>query len=430
MTEMTFAATGDSFITTDHVANNTDSRRLSTLLGDSQVRFTNLETTVHRGGHPPAAESGGAWAVAPPSVLDSIRGYGFNLISWANNHALDYSIGGLLETGQHLEDAGLAAAGAGENLAAASRPRFLETPAGTVALIAVTSTYAVSAAAGAQRSDHSGRPGINPLRFKTVYEIPKEALSWVQRISEETGINAKAELHVELGLRLPPATGTQMLGGLEFREAERFAQRTEPAPNDLARIGKSISEAKKQADYVLVSIHSHEMDDGGLDRPAEFLRTFARYCIESNADAVIGHGPHVLRGIEVYRGRPILYSLGNFIFENEKMETQPADFYSGLGLSAENSVAELFNARSSNDTRGFIRDPRVWRSIIATWAYDESGLTRLELHPITLSSKGSTRKRGRPSLSEDPIALNDVIRLSEEFETSFQIVDGRAVLNL
>lgn len=39
--------------------------------------------------------------------------------------------------------------------------------------------------------------------------------------------------------------------------------------------------------------------------------------IDAAADVVVGHGPHVLRGIEVYKGRPIFYSLANFIFEND-----------------------------------------------------------------------------------------------------------------
>jgi hypothetical protein len=47
--------------------------------------------------------------------------------------------------------------------------------------------------------------------------------------------------------------------------------------------------------------------------PRGDLRRWARAVIDAGADAVIGHGPHVLRGIEFYRGRPIVYSLGNFL---------------------------------------------------------------------------------------------------------------------
>ena len=58
-----------------------------------------------------------------------------------------------------------------------------------------------------------------------------------------------------------------------------------------------------------------------------FLETFSRRCVDAGADAVIGHGPHELRGIEIYHGAPIFYSLGNFLFETETVEKQPYDAY-------------------------------------------------------------------------------------------------------
>ena len=51
--------------------------------------------------------------------------------------------------------------------------------------------------------------------------------------------------------------------------------------------------------------------------PADFIPIFARAVIDAGADVFVGHGPHVLRGIEIYKGKPIFYSLSNFIFQNE-----------------------------------------------------------------------------------------------------------------
>ncbi len=48
-----------------------------------------------------------------------------------------------------------------------------------------------------------------------------------------------------------------------------------------------------------------------------FLETFSRRCVDAGADAVIGHGPHELRGIEIYHGAPIFYSLGNFLLRQK-----------------------------------------------------------------------------------------------------------------
>jgi poly-gamma-glutamate synthesis protein (capsule biosynthesis protein) len=81
---------------------------------------------------------------------------------------------------------------------------------------------------------------------------------------------------------------------------------------DAALVGRAISEARRKADFVFVSFHwgvefSH--------RPTATQMKIARFCIDQGADAVIGCHPHVLQGIEIYKGRPIFYSLGNFIFD-------------------------------------------------------------------------------------------------------------------
>lgn len=100
-----------------------------------------------------------------------------------------------------------------------------------------------------------------------------------------------------------------------------------PLPADMERVEKEIIEAKKQADIVLVSFHGHETDGEDTTVPSMFLETFSRRCVDAGADAVIGHGPHELRGIEIYHGAPIFYSLGNFLFETETVEKQPYDAY-------------------------------------------------------------------------------------------------------
>lgn len=72
--------------------------------------------------------------------------------------------------------------------------------------------------------------------------------------------------------------------------------------------------------------------------------------IDAAAGVVVGHGPHVLRGIEVYKGRPIFYSLANFIFENDLVELQPADSYELSGLDGDSLPSDYFGKRSKNDT--------------------------------------------------------------------------------
>ena len=90
---------------------------------------------------------------------------------------------------------------------------------------------------------------------------------------------------------------------------------TEPLVIDLKRTVAEIREARRQADIVVVSVHTHEMRGRDTMVPPEFLETFAHACVDAGASAVIGHGPHQLRGLEIYKGAPVFYSIGNFIFE-------------------------------------------------------------------------------------------------------------------
>jgi poly-gamma-glutamate capsule biosynthesis protein CapA/YwtB (metallophosphatase superfamily) len=387
------------------------------------VKFTNLETTVHDNEGIPAAESGGTWAIAHPSVLDDIKAYGFNLIGWANNHSLDYSFEGLRATEKYLNEKGLVHAGVGQNLSEASAPKYLETPSGRVALIAVTSSFHESNIAGEQRRDMVGRPGINPLRSKQTFFVTKDKLEALKQIAIVTKINAKTELAIKEGFMTDQEDGSFQFGNYHFVEREEEGFITEPLEKDVQRIINTIKEAKRQAAFVLVSLHAHEMQGDNKAEPSEFLITFARRCIEEGADAIIGHGPHILRGIEIYQGKPIFYSLGNFIFQNETVEALPADFYEKYGLSNESTVADAFDTRSKNNTIGFAANPKIWESIIAEWKVEEGKLKEVTLYPIELGFNQPRFEKGWPSLSENREFLEELSRLSIPFGTNIEI-DG------
>ena len=84
--------------------------------------------------------------------------------------------------------------------------------------------------------------------------------------------------------------------------------------------------------------------------PAQFLVTFARAMVDAGADLFVGHGPHVLRGIEIYKGKPIMYSLANFIFQNETLLRLPSENYETYDLGADAHVAD-FDDRRYTTTR-------------------------------------------------------------------------------
>ena len=79
--------------------------------------------------------------------------------------------------------------------------------------------------------------------------------------------------------------------------------------SDEREITEHIRAARAAAEVVVVSIHSHEPDNR-TDEPADFVRAFAHRAIDAGASLVVGHGPHRVRGVEVYKDSAILYSLG------------------------------------------------------------------------------------------------------------------------
>lgn len=430
-TVMTFTATGDSFITRRLPSLHAESfRQLSSLIQQAEVRFTNLEVTTHRYEGIPAAVSGGTWAVAPPEVLEDIRAYGFNLLSWANNHTLDYSIEGLRAMKRYLDHYGFVHAGAGDNLAEASQPKYLDCPSGRVALIAVTSTFHDSWVAGDQRPDMIGRPGINPLRYSTTYRLPSDQLEQLRNIAKGIGINAKHEQRVKEGYAVASDDGQVLFGDYRFAEGTMPGYTTKPLERDVQRIHKAIKEAERSADYVLVSLHAHEMAGDDKSAPAEFIKTFSRSCIDAGAHAVIGHGPHILRGIEIYKQRPIFYSLGNFIFQNETVTALPADFYEKYGLDHTHGVADAFDKRTNGDTKGLGVNKLAWETIVPFWSMEDGYVKEIRLYPVELGYGMSRYQRGWPKPSENINILEHLQQISAPFQTKIDMNGSVGIIRL
>lgn len=420
-----FIATGDAFIT----------RRLPTegYIGFSEikecicqhnVKFTNLEMTFHNHEGYPAAFSGGTWAMAEPEILDDIKTYGFNLFNTANNHSHDYSHGGILATIEHLKERQMLFAGTGKNLNDASRPCYLETKNARVALIGASSSFHESGMAGGQGPDIFGRPGLNPLRHETIYHLTKQNFKKIKELANLTQINSSMELSIKNGYRSPLPDSFFMFGQYKFTLDEKNWIESYPNKTDLSRITDEIKEAKKQADIVLVSIHAHETDYNDTTVPPKFLETFSRNCIDSGADGVIGHGPHELRGIELYKGKPIFYSLGNFIFETETISLQPYDAYQNKALPPDTKVGTYMDIRSKNGTAGYGVQPKIWFSVMASWEMENGNVTGIKLYPISLGMNLPRSQKGLPVMTKDETILQYLANLSNPYNTQIEIKNG------
>ena len=231
---------------------------------------------------------------------------------------------------------------------------------------------------------------------------------------------------IKMGFAHPPADPAIFpLGAMNFRAAERTALRSAPKEQDVADIARWVREARGLSDLVLVSFHAHEQ---GADKeePAEFLPVFARRMIDEGADLVVGHGPHLLRGMEIYRGRPIFYSLGNFIGQNELVPRLPSDSYERFRADPQMTPGQVYQKRTDNDRHGFPSDARFWESVVPMLTYEDGVLSGMQIQPVTLGLGEARHLRGRPRLAEGAEAQRILARfaaLSRPFGTEIRI-DG------
>jgi poly-gamma-glutamate synthesis protein (capsule biosynthesis protein) len=415
--DFSLALTGDSIITRKiSIYTETTFTRLIDLIRGADAAFTNLEMLFHD--YEPYAmnESGGTYMRAEPALLKDLVWAGFDLVSRANNHQGDYGALGMQLTTKYVAAAGIVQAGVGQSLAEAREARFLETAKGRVALISVASTFPDHSRAGRTRGDMPARPGLSPLRFTTTTTVTPARLSELRQIAAE--IN---------GRPVGNATGDSLnFFGRRFVAGAQPGVRTEPLKEDLDEIVSVVKNASRLSDYTIVTSHTHE---GGRDRtlPADFLVTFAHAVIDAGADVFVGHGPHVVRGIEIYKGKPIFYSMGDFIFQNETLLRLPSENYESYGLGANSYVNDFNDARYDFDKTGFPADRMIWEAFVAVPRFRGQQLTEIALYPITLGFGGSRSERGRPQLAEGELAqkiLTDLVTLSHAFGTKVGVRNG------
>ena len=417
----TMALTGDSIITRKlSVYAEPAYTRMIELLRGADVAFTNLEMLFHD--YEPWAmnEGGGTYMRADPALAQELVWAGFDMVSRANNHTGDYGVLGMRLTTQHTAKAGLVQAGVGESLAEAREAKFLETARGRVALVSVASTFPDHARAGRTRGDMPARPGLNPLRFTTTYLLPRDQFEAMRSTFRGAGVNLPAS-----------GDGFSALGN-RFAVGDKPDVRTEARKEDLSGNAGVVRNAAALADYVIVSMHGHE-NYRNRTVPAQFQVEFARAMIDAGADVVVGHGPHVLRGVEIYKGKPILYSVGDFIFQNDTLQRLPSENYEPYDLGPDAHVNDFNDRRYDFDKRGFPADREIWEGVVAVPRWKGRTLVDLRLYPVTLGFQTPRTVRGRPVLAEGDAAkkiVDDLVRMSAPFGTIIEALSGVAVVRV
>ncbi|WP_162581618.1 CapA family protein [Variovorax sp. PBS-H4] len=203
--------------------------------------------------------------IASPDNIAALARAGFDVMSVANNHINDWGRAGMHSTVDRLQREGIRTVGFGKNIDDAFAPICVAANGCRVAFVAASMIGSWNAAATADRD------GVAMLEVSTQYH----------------------DLHKQPGS--PPHVRSQL---------------TESAA---ARVARSFEEAKRSADFVIASFHwGVHCFPASL---AEYERSLARLAIDHGADVVLGHHQHILKGVDFYKGKPILHGLGNFAFD-------------------------------------------------------------------------------------------------------------------
>jgi poly-gamma-glutamate synthesis protein (capsule biosynthesis protein) len=411
----------------------TDARSIKVLdlLRTADVALANFEITVLDSPElaSPQAVSGGSWLHAGPEVVVDLRALGFKMVSRANNHVVDFGVGGMRETDCLLDRSGIAHAGTGATLHRARAPTYLMTRAGRTALISATDTAPPFSRAADPRDDIGGRSGVNLIRTQHVRHV------------DATTFDALAGA-IEVGRLQSSLIGKVLQDGRAIQVLDqviRKGDRTEDVfvfdDVDVENNLNSVREARARADHVIFSLHTHLTKDRRITPTA--VRSLARRAIENGADVVMCHGPHCLHGIEIHLGRPIFYSLGNFVFHLLKLGAQPPEFYRMLNSyyatemnESTAKLGDLFAAAESfvGNIKNISED---WESVIARIVINDNQRTFIELHPIELYPSASGWRQGTPTMARGHVASEVIDRLAElsaAFGTRISKTDGIGII--
>ena len=205
---------------------------------------------------------------APASVAADVPVLGFDVLTLANNHAVDYGWEGLADTRAGLTAGGIAVVGIGETRDIAAAPHFAVVNGRRVGVIA----FSCLTPTGMSAADD--RPGLSPIHVETSYEIDP----WYQM--EEPGDISVVKV------------------------------RTRVRDDDLAWACAAVERARAQCDVLIVTIH---WGFGSGEEIAEYQHPLGRALIDAGADIVHGHHPHAIHGIGFHLGKPIFFSAGTFI---------------------------------------------------------------------------------------------------------------------
>jgi len=400
------------------------------VLHDSDVGFGNFESLI-RDERTFEGPLGGSMT-GTKEVAADLKAMGFTLMNRAGNHLMDAGVEGIFETARLMDEAGLVYAGFGRNLDEARAPRFAETPKGRIGLVGMYSEIggAQSRLAATYRVGITGgRSGLNALNLTRAIAVSPDHLALLKRVKDGVFEHRTDYANPVRPPAGDSATSVEFFGTL-YKAGSKPGELTYAMnPRDLQDNLKSIKNGKEYSDFMIATIHAHQGDSilqSFLfeDHPPDFLVELAHASIDNGADAFVGHGPHILRGIEIYKGKPIFYDLGEFFRE--------WDWSCDCNFTPNGDVTQAENVVRGLEARGVV-EPINYESAIAVSKFDKGQLQEVRVYPIWARHDGPLSRRGLPMTAPPPIAqriLQRLQKLSEPFGTKIAIEGNVGVIRV
>jgi poly-gamma-glutamate capsule biosynthesis protein CapA/YwtB (metallophosphatase superfamily) len=422
----TFAAVGDIMIFRP-VSELDDAgfQALIKVMRSADMTYANMERQIIDDRDP---NYHGPHGQTPKSVINDLKLMGIRVMTTANNHSYDGGSEGIFRTNRMLEEAGITYAGSGKDLTEARKAQYGITPKGTIGVVGMFSLDPGSLPPQSRQSDaRFNWPGINPLHVTPYNIVTAEQMAALRKIRDASYAH-RSEVIVPVA-PVPPNEGPNelFLFGTWYKLGDNTGSVSYKMDRrDLDGIIQSIRYGKQMSDFMIVAIHCHQNSFNYQaythdDSTPDFLVDLAHKAIDNGADVFVGTGVHSLRGVEIYKGKPIFYDVSNFFF---------------------NEGPEIYHITDPSYVPPVKEEPDVMKigpdeeeALLTTSRYEGGKLVEVRLYPADLGIDGTRplSKQGipmTPSPEQAQRILKLVQKLSKPFGTTISIEDNVGVIRV
>jgi len=375
---------------------------------------------------------GGNWA--PKELAQDLADLGFDILAPGEGNG---GAEGMKSAAKWYGEAGIQIAGQGPNLSTARMPVFQHLAKGRVATVGAFPVPDRGAGSnGPSATNRNGNSGLeqwgmNPLRL-TVWNVVTEPMLQQLKAMKEAIMARRNEPDVARPMAVspdPPDRVTLFADRRYIAGPTAGGYHYEMNPADLQAQILAIRNAKEYADFAMFTMHVHQnryaYQAYSQDHyPVDYMIELTHQLVDNGMDMYVGHGNHTIQGVEIYKGRPIFYNLGNFAVHRwGASESAPTG----------DRMTDIERSEGGNE---WLQQYINLVAIVAQSTYQDGKLREVRLFPVDLGVDRANRTWSKMSVAQTPSPqlatriLQDVQRFSEPFGTKISIENGIGVIRV